>query len=199
MNSSSRLGNNGRMHPAIAGAPVIRVEARYRAPSQRVFDAWLDPDVAGRWLFATSTRPIAHVEIDARAAGSFRFVERRGDGPVEHRGEYVEIVPHRRLVFSLVLVDRPRVRTRVSVELEPRETGCKLSLTHENVPFDLVSITEARWTGILYGLGVTLEAFAGDSKSERRAIAHDIVLPRLMPLQASARREAQPTRNERSE
>src|SRR5258708_6816799 len=45
---------------------VIRVARRYAASSARVFDAWLDPEFAGRWLFATASRPLAHVAIDAR-------------------------------------------------------------------------------------------------------------------------------------
>jgi uncharacterized protein YndB with AHSA1/START domain len=136
---------------------VIRVSRRFSAPPDRVFDAWLDPEVAGKWLFATASRPMARVAIDARVKGSFRLVERRGCAgkDVEYSGEYVEIAPPRRLVFTLSAVN-PRDITRVSVELAPVETGCELVLTHENVAADDASRTEGRWTGILYGLGVCL-------------------------------------------
>ena len=130
-------------------------------------------------------------------AGLFRFVERREANRVEHTGEYVEIVPPRRLVFSLALDDRPRVVTRVSVEIEPRETGCKLSLTHEGLPADRVRDMEARWTGILYGLGVTLDSSVADSTATRRHIPPDTVLRHL--ALAASRRNSQPTRSPRSE
>ena len=199
MKSPQRLGNNGRSHPAVAAPATIRVDARYGAVPRRVFNAWLDPDIAGKWLFATATRPIASVEIDARVAGPFRFVERREGSRVEHTGEYIEIVPHRRLVFSLALDDRPRVLTRVSVEIEPRDVGCQLSLTHENVPSDQVDATEARWTGILYGLGVTLDSSVADSTATRRHTAPDAVLRHLALDEAASRRNSQPTRSPRSE
>ena len=156
---------DGRSHRSLR-APAIRVDAWFEASPERVFSAWVDPDVAGRWLFATATRPIAHVEIDARIAGSFRFVERRESGNVEHRGEYVEIVPYRRLAFILALADRRRAVTRAIVEIEPRASGCALALTHENVPVDLAYGMEARWTGMLYGLGLTLDSIGGDSIPE---------------------------------
>jgi len=38
------------------------------------------------------------------------------------------------------------------------KTGCELALTHESVPPECARHTEARWTGILYGLGVTLDS-----------------------------------------
>jgi uncharacterized protein YndB with AHSA1/START domain len=188
MKARSRLRNNGRSRPVVAVPGTIRVEALYREAPERVFNAWLDPEIAGKWLFATATRPIAHVEIDARVAGPFRFVERREGNRVEHTGEYVEIVPPRRLVFSLALDDRPRVVTRVIVEIEPRETRCKLSLTHEDLPADRAHDTEARWTGILYGLGVTLASTAADSTAKRRHIAPDAVLRHLALDDAAGRR-----------
>ena len=199
MKAPSRPGNNGRSRPAVATTGTIRVEARYSEAPERVFNAWLDPDIAGRWLFATATRPIAHVEIDARVAGPFRFVERREGNRAEHTGEYVEIVPPRRLVFSLTLDDRPRVLTRVRVEIEPRETGCKLSLTHDDVPCDYVHDTETRWTGILYGLGVTLASSATDSTATRRHIVPDPVLRHLASDDAAGGRNSPPTRSPRSE
>jgi uncharacterized protein YndB with AHSA1/START domain len=149
-------GKNGRSRSIAQRPAAIRITRRFSAPPEHVFGAWLDPEVAGRWLFATSSRPMTHVEIDGRVEGLFRFAERRDGEILEHTGEYVEIVPHRRLVFTLAMADRPRVVTRVAVEISPLKTGCQLAVTHENVPPDHADDTEARWTGILYGLAETL-------------------------------------------
>jgi uncharacterized protein YndB with AHSA1/START domain len=159
--------NDRLSHRSVQAPVAIRVEARFESSAERVFNAWLDPDVAGRWLFATATRRIAHVEIDARVEGGFRFVERSQTGDVEYRGEYVEIAPHRRLVFSLAQIDRRNVATRVIVEIERQASGCSLALTHEELPVDLAYAMEARWTGMLYGLGETLDSIGGDRLAER--------------------------------
>jgi uncharacterized protein YndB with AHSA1/START domain len=137
--------------------PAIRVARRFLASPQRVFGAWLDPEIAGTWLFATASRPMARVEIDGRVEGSFRFVERHGGTIIEHTGEYLEITPHRRLVFSLSMERHPHALTRVSVEIAPRRKGCALLLTHAGVPETCAANTALRWSGILYGLGVTLD------------------------------------------
>jgi uncharacterized protein YndB with AHSA1/START domain len=136
---------------------AVRVSRRFRAPPERVFEAWLDPEIAGKWLFATASRPMAKVAIDARVAGSFRLVDRGYGKPVAYSGEYVEIVPPRRLAFTLAAEHHPRVVTKVQVEIVPLKSGSELTVTNENVPPPYVSRTEARWTGILYGLGETLK------------------------------------------
>jgi len=136
---------------------VVHAEHRFRAPAARVFAAWLDPDVARQWLFATATRPLASVEIDARVGGSFCLVDRGIGRIAEYRGTYVDIARPRRLAFTLVIDRHPQVVTRVGVEIAPQRNGCELTLTHENVPLhDAVDI-EGRWTGVLYGLDATLE------------------------------------------
>jgi len=134
----------------------IRVFRRFGAPVQRVFDAWLDPGVAGRWLFATALRPLERVKIDARPRGSFRFVERQNGEEVQYRGSYLAVVPPRHLAFTLSMNDITRVVTRVSVDFVPLQTGCKVILTHDKLPPDHADRAEARWTGILYGLAETL-------------------------------------------
>jgi hypothetical protein len=50
-----------------------------------------EPEIAGRWLFATASRPMARVEIDARVEGSFRFVDRRIGAITEYTGEFIEM------------------------------------------------------------------------------------------------------------
>lgn len=134
----------------------VRVGQRFSAPAERVFDAWIDPATAGKWLFATAWRPLASVAIDARAGGSFRFEEREGGEGAVHSGQYIELERPRRLVLALAEERRPRDVTRVSVEIVPLREGCELTLIHASVLPDNAHHTEGRWTGMLYGLAKML-------------------------------------------
>ena len=138
---------------------ALRVIRRYGVPPQLAFDAWLDPAVARLWLFATASRPLEYVAIDAHVKGSFRLVDRENRGDTAaYSGEYIEIAPPRRLVFTLSAARYAYVNTRVAVEIAPLAKGCKLTLLHENVPCDHAAQAEGRWRGILYGLGATLDS-----------------------------------------
>ena len=134
----------------------IRVTQRFGAPADRVFSAWIEPALAVKWLFATAWRPLARVEIDARAGGSFRFEERIDGKGVVHTGQYIEIDRPRRLVIALSEEKRRRGLTRVSVEIAPLDAGCVLTLVHANVPPEDAYYAEGRWTGMLYGLATML-------------------------------------------
>jgi uncharacterized protein YndB with AHSA1/START domain len=136
--------------------PIVRVTHRFDASAERVFDAWLDPKTAGRWLFATATGQMVRVEIDARIGGQFIIVERRNGEDVEHRGEYLDIDRPRRLVFTFGVPKYSSETTRVSVDIVPRDTGCELTLTHEGVLPDYVERTSAGWTEILGRLAANL-------------------------------------------
>ncbi len=138
---------------------ALRVTRRYGVPAGRVFDAWLNPALARLWLFATASRPLAHVKIDAHLKGSFCFVDRRNGGDMtRYVGEYIEIVPPRRLVFTLSAAKYAYVNTRVAVEIAALTKGCKLTLIHGDVPREHAEHAEGRWAGVLYGLGATLDS-----------------------------------------
>jgi uncharacterized protein YndB with AHSA1/START domain/predicted SnoaL-like aldol condensation-catalyzing enzyme len=127
----------------------VVVTHRFGASAERVFDAWLDPERAGTWLFATATGTMAKVEIDARVGGTYRFVDRRDGEDVEHVGRYLEIDRPRRLVFTLAVPKYSAVETRVVIDIRPLEAGCELTLTHDGVPADYEHQTATGWTGIL--------------------------------------------------
>ena len=138
--------------------PEICIVQRFDASPERVFAAWLDPATAGRWLFATASRPVNEVAIDARVGGLFRFVERQRGRVLRQTGRYLEVVPPRRIAFTLEASDRPEALSRVTIDIAPCGQGCELVLSHELVAPDDLERTEGRWMGILYGLGETLGA-----------------------------------------
>jgi uncharacterized protein YndB with AHSA1/START domain len=134
----------------------VCVTRRFDAPPERVFDAWLAPDSARKWLFATATGEMVRVEIDARVGGTFVLVDRRDGEDVEHTGEYLEIDRPRRLAFTFGVPKYSNLMTHVLIEIVPREGGCELTLTNEDVPPDYVSRNEAGWTMILDALAGSL-------------------------------------------
>ena len=137
-------------------AVSVQVTRRFDASAERVFDAWIDPATAGKWLFATKTGRMVRVEIDPRVTGPFTIVDRRDGEDVEHTGEYLEIDRPRRLVFAFRVPKYSQVTTRVSVDIVPLESGCQLTLTHEGVLPDYVSRTDSGWGTILDALAETL-------------------------------------------
>jgi uncharacterized protein YndB with AHSA1/START domain len=137
----------------------VRVTHRYDAAPERVFDAWLDPKLAGRFLFATPTGQMIKAEIDAKVGGHFNFTDRRPDmGDVEHVGTYLEIDRPRRLVFEFAVPKYEATRTRVTVEIVASGAGCELTLTHDGVFESYVTQTQHGWGMILDGLAKALDA-----------------------------------------
>lgn len=135
-------------------AVVIRVTRRFEASPERVFDAWLDPDKARKFLFATSKGQMVRAEVDARVGGAFNFTDRRDGADVEHIGTYLEIDRPRRLVFTFHTERNSPDLSRVTVEVAPHGSGCELTLTHEMDPkwAEYKDRTLAGWTMILEGL-----------------------------------------------
>ena len=128
---------------------IVRVTHRFKAPQERVFDAWLDPKKAGKFLFATPTGTLVHVDIDSRVGGRFVIVDRRDGEDIEHTGEYLEIERPRRLVFTISVPKFSALSTRVAIDIVARDLGCELTLTHEGVLPEYLERSKAGWAMIL--------------------------------------------------
>jgi len=135
------------------GAALTTVRLVRHCPSDAAstFAAWVEPAVAGQWLFATAGRPMVCARVDARIGGCYCLTEQRGTRIIEHRGEYIDVVPTRRLAFTLSTPDLDG-ETLIAVDFEPRPRGCTLTVTHTSVRTGDVGRARQRWLGMLYGL-----------------------------------------------
>lgn len=134
----------------------VRVTRRFRASPERVFDAWLDPEMIGTWMFGPRLRDeeVLRIAVDARVGGAFSFLVRREGQEIDHVGTYREIDRPRRLVFTWGIAGASADESVVTIEIGPVATGSELTLTHEMDPkwAEYAQRTEAGWTTMLGAL-----------------------------------------------
>ena len=106
--------------PAVA----VRVERTLRAPPERVFRAFLDPDLICRWM-APDDLTIDRVTVEARVGGRIEVWHSRGGASTgKFSGSFLRIDPPRELVYRWAFVGTEPEKgeyfdTLVTVRLEP--------------------------------------------------------------------------------
>lgn len=133
---------------------------RFSFPAERVFDAWLDTESLGRWMFGPIVRDerVVRLDLDPQVGGKFAFVVDRQGTEVSHVGEYLEIDRPRRLVFTWATRDQLPETSRVIVEIAPARSGCEVKVTHEMNPkwASFAEKASGAWTKMLAALAADL-------------------------------------------
>jgi uncharacterized protein YndB with AHSA1/START domain len=140
-------------------AVEVRVTHTFSASAERVFDAWLDPQKACHFLFATATGRVVRAEIDGRVGGSYTIVDRREGEDVEHTGTYLELERPRLIVFTLAVPKYSATFSKVRVEIRPLDSGCEV-VVHQlgPTPPELRARVQQGWRRILEVLAELLTA-----------------------------------------
>jgi uncharacterized protein YndB with AHSA1/START domain len=133
---------------------VRRIAAR---PSI-VFEAMTTAEGVAAW-FGPDDLPVVRAEMDARVGGAYRVHFRTLDGRDGHDheacGEFLELVPTRRIVMSWSWavggVPEERGRTsRIEIELTPVGDGTELTFTHTDLWNEASEKSHTwGWTGAL--------------------------------------------------
>jgi uncharacterized protein YndB with AHSA1/START domain len=77
------------------------VERRLRASPTRVFDAFADAAIVGRWLTPSPEVSLTVLQFDFRVGGRYRFAYRvPGRGTMHVNGDFRLIEPPERLAFA---------------------------------------------------------------------------------------------------
>jgi uncharacterized protein YndB with AHSA1/START domain len=100
---------------------ALVVERVLPASPDELFNAWTTASRMAAWM---SPIGAAEAEVDLRVGGSFRVV--MVEARLEHMGEYLEIDPPRRLVFTWVSPFTGAEPSMVTVEMLPHDDGTRV-------------------------------------------------------------------------
>jgi uncharacterized protein YndB with AHSA1/START domain len=107
------------------------------APRARVYAAWTDPAQLKEWWGPESVRTRNFV-AEARVGGKYRWdLINQEDEEMSVFGEYRELVPEKKIVFTWKWDDDEiweNHESIVTVELSDRDGGTELLLKHEQLP-----------------------------------------------------------------
>jgi uncharacterized protein YndB with AHSA1/START domain len=115
---------------------TVRLHRVVRAPPERVYRAFLDPDAMAKWLPPHGFTGKVH-HLDARVGGTFRMSFTNFTTGHSHAfgGEYLELVPGERLRYTDRFDDPnlPGVMTS-TVSLRAVSCGTELTVVQEGIP-----------------------------------------------------------------
>jgi uncharacterized protein YndB with AHSA1/START domain len=117
---------------------TLQIERTYQAPIEAVFEAFTSEHVMRRWWHVRHDWETTEATVDLRVGGGIRVVMHDPHKDVEHGGggEYTEIDPPRRLVFTWMW-DRDRDkedrRSLIEIDFEEVDGGTSVRFTHSGL------------------------------------------------------------------
>ncbi|TXH98517.1 MAG: polyketide cyclase [Pseudomonas sp.] len=115
---------------------TVRLHRVLRAPPERVYRAFLDPQAMVKWLPPHGFTGEVH-ELDARVGGRFRmsFTHFATGQMHSFGGEYLELLPYTRICHTDAFEDAGLPGAmRVTVNLTHVSCGTELSIVQEGIP-----------------------------------------------------------------
>jgi uncharacterized protein YndB with AHSA1/START domain len=137
-------------------AQEIRMTRLFDAPRHLVFEAMTRPEHVKRWwgrLGDGYSVPVC--EIDFRPGGRWRFVNRHPKGEAAFHGEYREIHPPSRVVFTEIFEEFPDIVSVVTAELTEESGKTRLTATVQYPSKDVRDMVMA--TGMSKGAGISYD------------------------------------------
>lgn len=141
---------------------ALIVRRTIRTSAARAFAAWTRPEHLRKWWGPQSVECTC-AEVDLRIGGSYRIANQFPDGNVVWiSGEFEQIEPPHKLVYTWSLGASHQGLERVTVKFEPRGEATEVIVIHERIADPATrSGHEQGWHGCLDGLVRFLESGAG--------------------------------------
>ena len=115
---------------------TVRLHRVIRAPAERVYRAFLDPDAMAKWLPPNGFTGKVH-HIDAKAGDTYKmsFTNFSTGQTIAFGGKYLELVPNERIRNTDVF-DDPNLPGEMQTTVSIREVSCgtELDIVQEGIP-----------------------------------------------------------------
>jgi uncharacterized protein YndB with AHSA1/START domain len=115
---------------------TIRLHRVLRAPPEKVYRAFVDPDAMAKWLPPNGfTGKVHHIEAKVGGSHKMSFTNFTTGQSHSFGGTYHELVPHQRIRYTDKF-DDPNLPGEMQVTIELREVSCgtELNIVQEGVP-----------------------------------------------------------------
>lgn len=153
---SSAAANSGTFEVSTPSDTEIRMTRLFDAPRQLVFEVMSKPEHVKHWwgcLGEGHSVPVC--EIDLRVGGKWKFVNRHPQGEATFYGEYREIAPPGRIVFTEIFADYPDTVTVVTAVLTEEGRKTRLTATVQYPSLEVRDIVMG--TGMSHGAGLSYD------------------------------------------
>ena len=128
---------------------TLTVTRTIAAPPERVFDAWLDPEMLMKFMQPGPGMTTPSASADPREGGRFDLIMKRDDDEMPHGGVYKVIDRPRQIVFSWESPFAVEGST-VTLDFRAEGGGTHVTLTHVRFPNEESRGNhENGWTAIL--------------------------------------------------
>ena len=115
---------------------TVRFQRVFRAPAERVFRAFIDPDAMAKWLPPHGFTGRVH-DMDARVGGGYRMsFTNLGNGQSHNfGGTFLELVPGERLRYT-DRFDDPNLPGEMvtTISLRPVSVGTEVNIEQTGIP-----------------------------------------------------------------
>jgi uncharacterized protein YndB with AHSA1/START domain len=140
---------------------TVRFHRVLRAPPERVFKAFIDPDAMIKWLPPNGFTGKVH-SLDARVGGKFEmsFTNFSSGNGHSFGGEYLEMIPGQKLRYTDVF-DDPNLPGKMTVTVNFRKVtaGTDMEIVQEGIPDAIpTEMCYLGWQESLLLLGKLVEA-----------------------------------------
>jgi uncharacterized protein YndB with AHSA1/START domain len=114
---------------------AVVIKKEIEQPLSKVFQAWTNPNIMSHWLYPGEGYT-ATAEVDLKPKGVWKVdMTYLKDGSVfNHFGQYKEIIPNKKLVFSWN--SEIAGKSKVTVDFKDKGDCTKVIIHHENLPTD---------------------------------------------------------------
>ena len=114
---------------------TLRIKKILKAPREKVFQAWTDPEALKTCFSPTDGHSTLSVDVDLAIGGKYSITLRSPEGKVSRAaGIYREIRPPEKLVFTWSWEGEDLGETLVTIDFHDLEGSTEVVLTHEFLP-----------------------------------------------------------------